>query len=453
MKIRNPNVSVAVFWHEGYSFDFVKNIADQTIKAISSKKIGIVSKVYVTNQKEVEDSIKELESKDFDCLIALVCGWVETPVVIDTLQSFYHKPLLLWSTNGEFKNREFITPAPLAGVGPVRQTLEAMGVNFKYIYNTIDKGIEITSALDFIAAAKCSNELKHKIVGIQGFADQRTLTHTFDAVSLKLKIGPNIEDFTIFEVTEKMKKFQNSEIDKVINEKISKWKFESARSEDSVDAAARMYLAIREIILERDFSSITMKCFGFANLVGYTPCMIYTILADEIADCICGTDVLASVSQLILRELTGQSTTYLETIDLFSDRMIMHSCGYTPLSFINGQCRTEEVNWGGERIPGYKNCSAIKPGIYTIVRLSSIGDKYKIHAAIGDGAKPLPYKEEGWESNIELPCVPSLEMKIISNTMDHFLQHLSSQHYLITPGDHLKKVIDLCKILKIECIF
>ncbi|MCL4385406.1 MAG: hypothetical protein M1326_03730 [Cyanobacteria bacterium] len=451
MGIRNANVSVAAFWHEGYTHDMVKSIADKTIESIKKENINVVSTVYVTKQKEVKNAIKELGCKDFDCLVALVCGWVETPAVIDTLRNFFHKPLLLWSTNGVQKGKEFLTPAPLAGTGPVRQTLEAMSVNFKYIYNTIDNGIPTKIARDFIIAAKCSQELKQKIVGIQGFADQRTMTHTFDAVSLKLRIGPNVEDFTVYEVMEIMKKFSREEVDKVIEKKINKWKFESKKIDESIEATARMYLALKEIIDARDFNAITMKCFGFASLVGYTPCMVYTILTDEIADCICGTDVLASVSQIILRELTGQSTTYLETIDLFSDRMIMHSCGYTPLSFIDGQCRTEEVNWGGERIPGYKNCSAVKPGIYTMIRLSSIGDKYKIHAAIGEGKKPLPYREEGWESNVELPCVPSLEMKIISNTMDHFLQNLSSQHYLITPGDHLSKVIDLCKILKIEC--
>ncbi|MBN2073423.1 MAG: hypothetical protein JW770_05705 [Actinobacteria bacterium] len=87
-----------------------------------------------------------------------------------------------------------------------------------------------------------------------------------------------------------------------------------------------------------------------------------------------------------------------------------------------------------------------------MTRLQSVGNKYKIHLALIEGKKPFKYREEGWESNVTPPCVPSLEVKILSNTLDHYLQNLSSQHYLITPGNHMEKVIDLCSILNIECI-
>ncbi len=453
MKIREANVSVISFWHEGYTHDYVKKIANETISMVKKNNNNIIMTDYVTNKKDIERAVENLKKHDFDCLIALICGWVETPVVIDVLKHFLHKPLLLWSTNGKQEDGEFITPAPLAGTSCVRQTLEAMGANFRFIYNTIDKGIEINKAVSFIAAAKCSQKLKNKTIGLQGFADQRTMTSTFDAVSLKSKIGPQVEDFSIVEVLEKMKKFNTGEVSEVIEDKIDKWQFESKKIEESIEATARMYLAVKQLIEERKFNSITMQCFGFAGSVGYTPCMVYTLLADEVADCICGADVLGSTTQLILRELTGQSTTYMENIDLFSDRLIMHVCGYTPLSFINGKCRVEEVDWGGERIPGYKNCSEVKPGKYTMIRLQSVGNRYKIHATLIEGKKPLKYREEGWESNVTLPCVPSLEVNILSNTIDHYMQNLSSQHYLITPGEHLDKVVDFCKILNIDCIY
>ena len=449
---RKPDVVVAAFWHEGYNFDFVKGIADNTIEKIKKSGVNVVDTQYVTRQHEVKGAYESLSSKSFDCMIAMVCGWVESPVVIDTVKNFFHKPLLLWSTTGLKKPKELLTPAPLAGTGVVRQTLEAMGVNFSFIYNTIDKEIPVDQAKDFILAARCSQVLRRKTIGLQGFADQRTQTSTFDAVSLKTKIGPQVEDFSLFEITETMKGFGQNEVKQVIDGQISKWVFKSKKIDASVEATARLYLALKKIIAERSFDSITMQCFGFAKNIGYTPCMVYTILADSIADCLCGSDVLGSTSQLILRELTGQSTTYLELNDLYSDRILMGVCGYTPLSFIDGDCCVEEVNWGGERIPGYKNCSSMKPGKYTMIRLASIGDRYKIHAALAEGRKPRPYREEGWESNVEPPCVPSLEIEILSNSIDHFLQNISSQHYLVTPGDHLNKVLNLCTILGIECI-
>jgi L-fucose isomerase-like protein len=328
-----------------------------------------------------------------------------------------------------------------------------MGVNFSYIYNTLDGDIPMDRARDYIVAAKCSRALRSKTIGLQGFADQRTQTSTFDAVSLKTKIGPQVEDFSLFEVTKAMEEFGQQEVKHVVEDQIGTWVFKSKKIDESIETTARLFLALKKIIAERGFDSITMQCFGFAKNIGYTPCMVYTILADSIADCLCGSDVLGSTSQLILRELTGQPTTYLELNDLYSDRILMGVCGYTPLSFIDGDCCVEEVNWGGERIPGYKNCSSMKPGIYTMIRLASVGDRYKIHAALAEGRKPRPYREEGWESNVEPPCVPSLEIKILSNSLDQFLQNISSQHYLVTPGDHLNKVIDLCRILGIECIY
>ena len=95
------------------------------------------------------------------------------------------------------------------------------------------------------------------------------------------------------------------------------------------------------------------------------------------------------------------------------------------------------------------NTSKVKTGRVTLARLSSRGDKYRMHIVTGEGITPRKWEELGWAP--PAPNFPSLEV-ILDNSVEEFAKKVLSQHYLVVYGDHRRKIESLCKILGIEII-
>ena len=416
-------------------------------KAVRSSGIYLVGSEPVSTFSDADKTVELLRGKDFDFFIACIASWIESPIVIRVLREFIHKPILLWGLGGYTKGGSLVSPASQAGTSALCEPMRKMGFKFKFIYEHPDSPLTIDKVKNFAIAAKTVRDLSSAKIGMMGYADMGLYATMFDGVSLRTKIGPEIEVFDMLEVVQRMERINQQKSAKFIKQFKKDWKFEKPVSNETLKKFGNIYLAVDEIIRERGYSAISIKCVeGMKKYMNFPPCMILSMLGDKLP-AICEDDALGLVTQLILKYLTGQSTTFVEMYEFMKDRILVGVCGFVPCAFIKGQKKVSVYGgWGGLN-EGIMNTSAMKEGLVTLARLGYTGEDYYLHAVTGEGKKPRKWEELGWSS--PAPQFPGLEVTL-DRPVEQFAEEILSQHYLLVYGDLREQLKNFCKLLEIR---
>jgi len=447
--LRKIKAGFVGFGNDEYPREVIEKRSLEAKKEVERRGIELIYVGPVTNFEEAARAKEKLSNEDFDFLIVCVASWIASPIVIAAIKDFFHKPILLWGLGGYTQGGGLIAPGTQAGTCALREPLEAMGAKIKFIYDWPDYPMNVEKVEDFAKVARAVRELSCSRIGMMGYADMGLYVTMFDGMSLRGKIGAEVEVFDMLEIVQKMEKINQTEISKLVNKMKKEWRFERSVEHKTLKKTARIYLALKEKIKERDYQAISLKCVeGMKKYMNFPPCMILSMLADELP-AICENDALGAVTQLMIKYLTGQSAPYMEMYEFMEDRILIGVCGFVPFSVVDGPVMVSPYGGWGGLSAGIMNTSKVKTGRLTLVRLSSRGDKYRMHIVTGEGMSPGKWEELGWAP--PAPNFPSLEVKL-DCPVEEFAQKVLSQHYLLAYGDHREKLEDLCKILGIEVI-
>jgi L-fucose isomerase-like protein len=157
-------------------------------------------------------------------------------------------------------------------------------------------------------------------------------------------------------------------------------------------------------------------------------------------------DSLGAVTQLIVRNLTGQVAAYLEFYEFMKDGALMGVPDYVPSEIVDGKV-TVMPNAFGDFGEGLLNVSKLKTGNVTICRLGCSGDEYALHIMTGIARVPPKWEEAGWAP--PAPQLPSLEIAF-DVPVEEFIQKVMSQHYIISYGDNRRVLKAFCSILGVR---
>lgn len=422
-------------------------------KLVEDRNIELVYTDPVSDDPEgkyAARAIKELSNTDFDFIIFCVAGWIPSHAVISVANEFSQVPMLLWGLTGYYKNGVMVTTADQAGTSALRKAFEDLGYKFKYIYNCIDSPPKIDKVEDFGKVARAISLLKRSKLGMMGFRDMNLHTTLYDGLSLKRTIGPEVEVFEMLEIFQKARKVDKTDIREVLGSIRKKWVFEKPAPDEVLEKGVRYYLALREKINERNYQAISLiDVDGMKKLLQFPPAMIFMLLADkEHVTTIPENDILGAITQLIVKYLTGQIGAYMEFYEFMEDRVLMGVPDFVPSEVVDGPVRVMPTRFGG--ISGsILNVSKVKTGKVTLCRLTSTGDRYKMHILTGEAVTPRKWEEAGWEP--PAPQLPSLEI-IRDTPVEEFANNVMSQHYIISFGDHTQKMKDFSKLLNVELI-
>ncbi len=122
---------------------------------------------------DVRRAKKELAGEDFDVLIVCVAGWIPSHAVIDVIDPFRHKPMLLWGLTGWNEGERFITTADQAGTTALRKPMEDLGYTFKYVVNYYGGPSPMEEIVSYAKAARAKSMLRGSRIGMMGFRDMR----------------------------------------------------------------------------------------------------------------------------------------------------------------------------------------------------------------------------------------------------------------------------------------
>lgn len=432
--------------------EIIVEMAKKALAEIESMGFPVVSTEVVTDDEEGVDvarALADLNTGSFDVMVVCLTGWIPSHAVISITDRYRHIPMVLWGLAGERNNGHIVTTAAQAGTSALRKVFLDLGYKFIYIYNIIGQPSPLERLKSFAHAAFARESLRKAKVGMIGFRDMRLYNTLYEGISLKSKIGVEVEFFEMLEVAKLSEQAQELTINAVLAKIRRNWNFLGAIDDLFLKQGIAYYLAIKDIAQRRGLAAISLKDVdGMKKILAYPPAFVFMLLADEAGLCtIPENDVMGAVTQLIVRELTGQSAAYLEFYEFFEDSVLMGVPDYVPAEVVEGNVNVLPAAFG-QISGGLLNVSTMREGRLTITRLSNTGTTYRMHIATGEG-KSCSWEEAGWTQ--PAPQLPSLLVTLDTKTAD-FVHHISGQHYIVAYGDCTASLVDFCHLNDIEVI-
>ena len=430
----------------------IKQKCITALQEIKSLGIDVVTTDHVTDDVKAVDvkrAIKDLKKEDFDFLIICVAGWIPSHAVIAVTNEFKNKPMILWGLAGDMENGRVVTAAPQAGTTALRKVFDDLGYKFRYIYNIIGKPSPLDKILSFATAAKTVSSMENTKVGMMGFRDMKLYNTLYEGLSLKAKIGTEIEFFEMLEMLQISENVAADEVEQVLNKIKQQWDFVKFADDEFLKKGIVYYLAIKKIVEENNFDAVSLKDVdGMKKILSFPPAMIFMLLSDELKLCtIPENDAMGAVTQLIVKNITGQCAAYLEFYEFFENSVLLGVPDYVPAEVVDGKIVVTRAAFGGIS-GGLLNISTLKTGQVTLVRLYNTADQYTMHIVTGE-AKLKSWEEAGWDQ--PAPQLPSLEI-FLDSSVEDFAQKVSGQHYIIAYGDYSKTLKDFCFLKNINII-
>lgn len=432
-----------------YPRDVITPMVDKARDAVQAEGLPLLSAGLCSTFAEADAAIAQLRSQHMDYIIVCIPSWIETPVVIRVLAEFRHLPILVWGLGGFSKEGSLVSPAAPAGTSALCDVMDRFGIRFQHIYEWPDSPLRPHRIREFALAVQTVKKLSHSRIGMMGYADMGLYTTMFDGVSLRAKLGPEVEVFDMLELIQKQDEVNEKELRHFIDTVRREWQFEQPVADVTLERLGKITLAAEKLIDERGYAAISFKCVeGMKKYMQFPPCLVQSILGDRIP-AICEDDALGLVTQLILNSLTGQATTFVETYEFFKDRILVGVCGFVPGRYVCGaKCASVYGGWGGLNA-GVMSTSAMQTGPVTVARVGYRGDDYFIHVIKAEGLKPRRWEELGW--NAPAPQFPGLEL-LLPVPVEQFVEKIISQHYLIAYGDHIAAVKQVAKLLGMRVV-
>lgn len=418
--------------------------------ALEAEGLELVSVYPVADDYEEEQvnwAVSELAKEQFDALVVCIAGWIPTHAVVKVTEHYRHLPMVLWGLCGWYEGDRLVTTADQAGTTGLRATFEGLGYKFKYVYDIIGKKTRSDVVADYCRAAVTAKALLHDKVGMAGYRDMNLYGTLYDGMSLKKTTGVEIETFEMLEIQQRYEKLTEEAKRDVVNNRILKWNFLKPANDDAMMMAAGYYLAVKEIAEERNYKAISLKDVdGMKKLCGFPPAPIFMLLSEDGYTTVPENDSLGAVTQLMMKNLTGQLAGYLEFYEFFDNSVLAGVPDFVAADMIDGDTYTVLPAAFGALNQGILNVSQVKTGTVTMSRLTYMDGKYVMQILLGNGKTPPKWEECGWDQ--PAPQLSALEIEIAD--VEKFADNVACQHYIITYGDNRTKIRNLCSILGIE---
>jgi len=265
-------------------------------------------------------------------------------------------------------------------------------------------------------------------------------TAMFDPFSLRKVFGIDVAHIDTSEVFKEVDRVKEDEIMSVIDSWLRKYFIESDVSREDLVKAAKIYIALKNLVKKYKLSSLTVKCqYEFSKDLGFVPCVPLSVLADEGVVSSCEGDIPLTLTMLILHYLTNQPIYYGDLVDIRGNKVYLSSCGFAPLTL--SAEKTMGIGRHKYFFRGLRSGIVLKKGEVTLARIGLISGEYRLHVALGEVV----------ETELRQGLFPAAEVEL-KGEVEAFIENIMSQHYALAYGDLRKYLRILTRIFGIKYI-
>jgi L-fucose isomerase-like protein len=392
-------------------------------------------------------AIRDLRAGEWDFLIANVLNWIEVRGVMRVLLEFRDRPIVLYGFGGFTEGDTLVCPAAGAGCTTLRFPMERMGFRFVYLFNAPDAPMDVGGIVAFGRAARAARMLRTARLGMIGFNDMGLLATDFSVVKLRDRIGPEVESVDLLQVERRMRALDDAAVAAETRRVTADWQYPLERpNPEAVDRVIRLYLATVDLCREKGFAGFSYQCVdGVDRELGLTHAVPSALVATAGYAYVDENDIGNLVAELALHYVSGQPVMFLEHYDHHPEWILLGEDGYIPDQFIDGKPQIKSVSTA--LLGGLAHCSKLRLGRMTLASLAEDNEGYRMHIVAGEGRTPPQWVEMG----VPLPSWPSVKF-FPDVPVRRILDHVLSQHFAMTYGDHVAEMAHLARLLGIRPI-
>jgi L-fucose isomerase-like protein len=407
---------------------------------------------------------EDLDAKDVDFLLLFHPAYIIGDNVYELMKT--RARLGLWAIEEPREDG----PMPLASfvnlcqnMGIAHQMFKAGPKKVKWFFGPMDGPLfkprfEIT--VKALLAVK--NLMNARVAQIGKLADGH-INHTLDNRDIYARLGIDVNrDFEVEDVMAIADTMPEAEAAKEL-EAIDKSCAKQRIGNDKIMYSVKLALAVRKLAAEHDWSAVAFSCWPkLMPLRGMSGCLVNALLNNGLLPGGCEADVGGTVSMLVLKLLSGQSTVLMDLprFDTADNSLMIWHCGTSPFDMANKRGVLLERHYFADYSddPGMKDCGpavdvVFKPGDMTAFRITGEADSfYYFTGRFTDTDKKTFSGSRGWVTDLKLYREPVKVLDLMNTIMTRAWTH----HYpmvlkdVSAPLEELAYWLDLKRVPKAE---
>ena len=435
-------IGFAVLTHDDYYDALAQQLTHQAIQTLTDAGIElVVSDSPLTSQHDAVQSSVSFLGQDVDGVILFLSSWMECPVPMTLIQELGHLPLMMWGV-------------PMVMIDGIRQSTGSY-VSFAMFQGVLDRldqrCIRLLGAPDdpetvrqavlFCRVSAAAKKMKRSRIGLVGYSAMSIYPGTFDHLLLRRKIGPEIVHIDSYSVIRRAENLDEQSVENQINWLRSRSRIDDRVPDSAISRAAAVTVALQQLTQELDLDGINVKCQPeFSKEFGSVACVPVSSLADMGVVSSCEGDIPCSVSMLLLHFLSGQTTSYGDSINHVDNVLTLSACGFMPYSFADEKDRLICPFMPHPGFKGIQNSFVARSGKMTILRITEGVGSYKLLLMTGKART---------DSQLRQGIMPSVDVDI-DGSMLEVVKRYNGQHYAFGYGDWSEAVDMYGRITGIE---
>lgn len=367
------------------------------------------------------------------------------------------------------QNVPLVAIAPINGMMPGLGGLQAAtnmihqeGGHCEKIWGNIEDENVFGRVLAFLRASKAATELKGQVFGLFGGRSIGMGSGAINPDLWRSLFGVDVDHVDQLEILRRAEAMDDDQASVGVSwleKNVGIIHYDDDKlTKDTLKMQVKCYCALKDIVLERGYSFVGVKCHYELSEYYYTQCLSAALMNDpydwdgkkEPIVFSCEADGDAGLTMQIMKLISGKPVLfmdfrhYLEGEDVFA----FCNCGACATWYAGRSDKPEENLKNVELyplIPKYagKGCHVqfiSKAGEMTFARLTRSANDYKMQAFLGD-AKSLP-KEKLEET---CPVWPHTFASVKSNP-NELVQKYESNHIHAVEGNYMEELKMFCKL-------
>ena len=433
-------VAFVPLYHSDYPFSIARRFVEKAIDKLKENGIDILLCKEICEKSCIKEVAKSIASYRPDSIVLFVATWIEAPNAVSLALELSQYPLIVWGLRMYYENGKRESTGSLPGASVLKASLEAVGLKPFFIVGMPDEPITIDKVYIICLVSSAARKIREAKIGLVGYASMGMYTAMFDPFSLRKVFGIDVVHIDTSEVFKEMSGVKEAETLSIIDSWRKRYFIESDVDEEDLMKAAKIYIALKNLVEKYKLSSITVKCqYEFSKNLGFVPCVPLSVLADEGVVSSCEGDIPLTLTMLMLHYLTNQPIYYGDLVDVRGNKIYLSSCGFAPLTL--SAEKTMGIGRHKYFFKGLRSGIVLKKGEVTLARIGLVSGKYRLHVALGEVV----------ETELRQGLFPAAEVEL-KGDVEAFIENVMSQHYALAYGDLRKYLKILTKILKVEYI-
>jgi L-fucose/D-arabinose isomerase len=348
----------------------------------------------------------------------------------------------------------------LIGAAVTKGGLEEVGIDAPLVYGDFDDAPTLAEVKMLCTGAAAAARLRGSRYGLGGTRALEMLTASVDPNAWLTQFGVDVDGWDELDVVERSKEVNADKAAQYI-----RWlqaEFGGVHVDRTVvDMSVRLYLALKQVIAEKRFDFISVKCLPTMARVWTSFCLPHALLGDacdaegpkERVVCACESDSNGALSMQIMKHVDDQAIHFADVrnLDLATNTLRISNCGSSATELASSRKDVVWVKHGLKELPwkhgGMCPQYVGKAGRVTLARLSRIAGRYVMLIAGGE-ALDMPraaLQTTFWEFSPHTFLRPDAAGKT-------FVANLRSNHIHMMYGDWRRELLHVCRVLHMEPI-